>query len=69
MSGTVRSQNVQYDEVGLTDQIRGGGITLGYQALRSAQATLSYDTERRNSSVGSADYRYERWSAGLRAEF
>ncbi|MDP1682189.1 MAG: outer membrane beta-barrel protein [Burkholderiales bacterium] len=68
LSGTMRSQNVQFDEA-RTDQIRGGGLTLGYQALRSAQATLSYDTERRNSSVGSADYRYERWSAGLRAEF
>jgi len=69
LNGTLRSQNVQYDEASRTDQIKGGGLTLGYQALRSALATLSYDTERRNSSVGSADYRYERWSAGLRAEF
>ncbi len=69
LNGTLRSQNVQFDEASRTDQIRGGGLTLGYQALRSALATLSYDTERRNSSVGSADYRYERWSAGLQAAF
>ncbi|MBT9613391.1 MAG: outer membrane beta-barrel protein [Burkholderiales bacterium] len=69
LSGTVRSQNVQYDEAGRTDQIRGGGLTLGYQALRSAQATLSYDTERRNSTAGTADYHFERWSAGLQAAF
>lgn len=69
LSGTVRSQNVQYDEAARTDQIRGGGFTLGYQVLRSAQATLGYDTEQCNSTVGSADYRNEKWSAGLRAEF
>ena len=69
LSGTLRSQNIKYGEAGRTDQIRGGGLTLGYQALRSAHATLSYDTEQRNSTIGTADYRFDRWSAGLRAEF
>lgn len=69
LKGTVRGQNVQYDEAGRTDRIRGGGIALQYQPLRSVQATLSYDSERRDSSVSAAEYRYEKWSAALRAAF
>ena len=69
LSGTLRGQNVQYDTTGRTDQIQGGGLTLGYQALRSVQATVGYDTERRNSSLDSVEYRAEKWSAGLRVAF
>ena len=69
LSGTLRGQNVQYDTTGRTDQIRGGGLTLGYEALRSVQTTLGYDTEQRNSTLDSAEYRSKKWSAGLRASF
>lgn len=68
LNGSVRSQEVQY-EASRTDRIRGGGLSLSYQALRSVQATLGYDTEQRDSTLDSAEYCFDRWSAGLRAAF
>ena len=69
MSANLRGQNLEYTPVGRTDQVRSGGLSLGYQMWRSGQATMSYDTERRNSTVQSAEYRNEKWSVGLRAAF
>lgn len=69
LNGNIRSQDIQYDDTGRTDQIRGSDVTLSYQAMRSLQATLGYGAERRSSSIGIAEYRYERWNLGLQAAF
>lgn len=68
LNGTLRSQDLQY-EASRSDRIRSSGLSLSYQALRSVQATLGYDTEQRDSTLGAAEYRFDRWSAGVRAAF